>query len=216
MKGAAERVDLGALGCTKDGFQLVAVGMLFMVLPFEAARLLPDAWESWSLLAAEILATAGGALLVLGVAVMSPAPSGPFYRWLKRGLILVFVLGVLLRVERRLDLFEVQEGSGYLVRGGAHAVSAALWIVDGFGWWAFLLMYLGCALYCFRRRFHGAGLAWATLAVGSLALRFSSPDLPGPAGPLLTLGFPLLVVLGGFLAARSLGAQIRGLSRQTA
>jgi hypothetical protein len=181
LSPAPEREDLGALGCTRDGYQLIGVGMLVVIVPlvsieffaFAANHRLLDvlfAIMGWT----NFL---GGGLVVLGIAATSVQPNGPFPRWAKVPTALGYAAAVVSGPLANARLFE-NHVSVYLRTFGEWLT----WL--GFhGSWPWLAATLSLCLFSgvfsVRRKVLAAAIGWAVLGGWYCSLWYTPQRIDG-------------------------------------
>ena len=183
MSSAPERVDLGALGCTRDGYQLIGVGMLLGLgaISFSFTTVfLPSEGQLWSWRLVERVvdwtSIAAGALVVLGIAATSPDPYGPFPRLIKRVTAVAYAAAVVSFPLWQARPFQGEGWSFYLRQFGEGLMWVALQIYP-WAWPIAIVLLSGCsARFAWQRGVLPAALAWALFGGWCLGL-YALPGL---------------------------------------
>ena len=165
MSAAPEREDLGALGCTRDGYQLIGVGMLVGIL------LWPIYWISgyWLSGLVKWVLFAGACITVIGIAATARVPHGPFPPWGKRLVVPIYVVGIAQSLFIRVHLFQ-EHRSPYLRWFGEALDRAHLAFLSWGGPVGIALLCAFSARFALRRGVPLAALGWAVLGLWTVAM----------------------------------------------
>ncbi len=170
MSAAPERVDLGALGCTRDGYQLIGVGLLAsvgaMVVSLGPMAGFEAPWGTffgWLGRIAGWISLAGSALVVLGIAATAATPHGPFPLWIKRLVAVAYAVSVVSSPLWNARPFQGDGWSFYLQRFGEGLMWVA-WEIRPWTWLVAMVLLCGCsAWFALRHRVFSAAFAWVLL-----------------------------------------------------
>ena len=164
MSAVPGREDLGALGCTRDGYRLIGAATLVGLALWPLFAL-----TGWHAFVAGWGFFAAGALHLIGVAATSRAPHGPFGRWTKRIVVVAYAWILLPGWFHDLQPFEHHHSPYLQALGEGYA-----WVWGAAYRWSFTV---GVALlaglsarFAWRRGVPVAALAWMLLALWSVAM----------------------------------------------
>lgn len=175
----SDREDLGALGCTRDGYQLIGVGMAlnvgFVLLGLYASSgggySSEDPLAGWFWALHEIagwLGLLGGGLLFLGVGATALAPHGPFPRWPKRVVLFAYAFMLLRSLVWRWHPFE-DHRSPYM-RFLGDRIEQVYQTLSDYAWpVGVALLSAFTARFALRRGLPVVALAWSFLGLWTAA-----------------------------------------------
>lgn len=216
MTGA--RADLGALGCTRDGYQLfwasAVTGIAGGWLGFGATKLAGILARSTEL-AAFVVSLSSLLLTVIAYAALAPWPAGPLPAFLKR----LMVLLALVMLGYQLLLLAPPDADRWVAARG--------FIVEYLlGWVALtpLILAGGSIPFLWRRGLRGPAIGWGAWMLVGLGWRFWPIVLPTTDGVPESMELYMYTAVANLLllltvplwTALSLGRYVRGASRQTA